>query len=746
MKLEDTKALIAGCSNGSPATCSHACPFHLDIRAFADRCARGKWLAAYKSMRNELIFPVVVSRLCDAPCRQHCQRSAIGDAAIDLPALERAAVKLTKKRPVENYAIPPRDERLAVVGAGISGLSLALVMAQKKYSVTVFDKAEGWGGRLRSHEDWPVLEEDIALQFSLTAVDFRFGSAVASLDELSDFDAVYIATGSGGDDFGLLPTYDPALQTTGNPRVFLGGELCGTTLMEGIAQGASFSRVLEAFMQTGRAETPTGSEQANICENYPALKRAVSVPLTPEGEDGYSEEDAIREGARCMQCDCAECMVGCEMLDQFRKKPEKIAIEVYTDSQVNPPIATHSITRQTYSCNMCGHCKSVCPEEINFADLFSMSRRDRRESGDAPLALSDFWLREMDFHIGEAAVAAAPRDGTCEYLFFPGCQLGAYNPEHVTMSYEYLAGRMNTGIYLSCCAAPAYWAGDDARQNAHIDEIRRTAKQLGNPKFIFACATCESMFEKFLPEIERVSLYEILAQDEALKPSPAFDDASVFDPCAARGDSGMQDGVRTIAENAGTRLSELPEKNRCCGYGGNIQLANPKLFEKITANRSEMSDKPYIVYCANCRAVFTSRGKSCAHILDMAWSLEPMQQLPKIAERRENSRLVKGALMKILGGGEFSPERPAWHGLNLVIAPELADEIDCKLISADDIREAIYRAEMTGDRFIDADDGSCQCCLERPVLTYWVRYKKLDGGEYEVLNAYYHRMSFSREE
>lgn len=748
MKLADTKALVAECTHGEPASCTHACPFHMDIRTFTDRCARGKWLPAYKQMRGELFFPAIVAALCDAPCQKHCQRSAISDEPIDLPRLERAVLRHTKRRPVENYAIPPRTERVAVVGAGVAGLSLALAMAQKKYPVTVFDREDGWGGRLRAHPDWPVFDADIALQFSATDTEFRFGTQIDDPGQLSDYDVIYVATGSGGSDFGLLPSYDSGLQTTENPRVFLGGELCGTTLMEGIAQGADVSRTLEVFVQTGNAAATLGGYSGRGCERYPAVARAPRAPLVvpAEGED-YSPEEAAQEGARCLQCDCSECLERCEMLHRFRKKPEKIAVEVYTDSKVSPPIATHSITRQTYSCNMCGHCKAVCPGDVYMGELFHMSRKDRVATETAPFALHDYWLREMDFSVGDAAFAAAPRGReTCEYVFFPGCQLGAYRPEHVLKSYEFLRDRYDAGIILGCCGAPAHWSGDTARQDHNIAEIRATAARLGNPKFVFACATCETMFAEFMPEIPRVSLYELLAEDSEIKVSPLFHEAAVFDPCAARGDAAMQGSVRALAEKAGITLEELSETNRCCGYGGLIQLANPSLFDTIVENRTEMSRRPYIVYCANCHEVFTTREKSCVHILDMVFGLPEMETLPKIAARRQNSLDVKGEIMKQTTDQTFAPEAPDWAGVRLQIAPDLADEIDRKLISEDDLKEAIWRAETAGDKFIDGDSGALQCCLIRPVLTYWVRYRALEDGAYEVLNAYYHRMSFSRED
>ena len=288
--FEDTRSHVERCTNGRPASCSYACPFNLDVRSFTDKCARGKWLPAYKALRNEVIFPVIVSRLCDAPCQKHCQRSKLGDEPIDLPALERAVVLHTKDRPPNSFVIPPRAEKLAVVGAGVAGLALALVMAQKKYGVTVFEASEGWGGRLRELEDWPVFEEDIERQFSTVAVDFKFGRKISSLDELSEYDAVYVATGKGGDDFGLLGQEE----TTENKRFFLGGELCGRTLMEGIAEAPALSRRLESLMQTGNLTPEESETDGKCCENYPAIYRFPNAARVFEGEGGYTKEQAQR--------------------------------------------------------------------------------------------------------------------------------------------------------------------------------------------------------------------------------------------------------------------------------------------------------------------------------------------------------------------------------------------------------------------------------------------------------------------
>ncbi len=746
MKLEDSTAYTAKCFHGDPASCSYACPFRMDIRAFLEKAGRGRWIAAYKTLRNAVVFPVIVSALCDQPCRAHCQRPLLGDEAIAIRDLEAACVRYTKNRKPESYVIPPKDKRIAVVGAGISGLSCALNLAHKKFRVMVFEKENGWGGSLRTHPRFAEFDEDIALQFSTVKPEFRYGTEIQSLDELSEFDAIYIATGSGGNSFGLLQSWEGDLFTTSNAKVFMGGELCGASLMESIAQGMKASMSIEVFCQIGKATHTYGYSDKNYCDRYLEHEGALSVRrVEASNPDGYTEEEAKAEAARCLQCDCSKCMVACEMLKSFKKDPHKIAVEVFNDMGVNPPFSIHTLTREVYSCNICGYCKSICPVSVDMGALLQFSRAARMSAGVHPAALHDFWMREMDFATSEGSFASAPKGKTvCDYVFYPGCQLGASNPEHAMKSYEFLSRKLDAGIFLGCCGAPAYWAGDEARLRTNIEKTRQRWSDMGKPAFIFACATCESIFNLFLPEIKRVSLYELLAAADELLPSRAFSEAAIFDPCAAREDHKMEAGVRKLVQKAGTAIEELCEKNRCCGYGGLMRIANPALYDEIAKNRTEASDKPYIVYCANCREVFASRGKECAHVLDMAFGLQSGSHVPSLQEKRDNSLRVKKELMK-KWDTDFQPETHEWDDLVLIIGDELLKSMDKKFISAADLKEAIWMGEKSGDKFYDESDGVCICSMVKPVITYWVQYKKTAQNTYEIFRAYYHRMRFNKE-
>mgnify|MGYP003752433321 CR=1 FL=1 len=298
---------------------------------------------------------------------------------------------------------------------------------------------------------------------------------------------------------------------------------------------------------------------------------------------------------------------------------------------------------------------------------------------------------------------------------------------------------------MDCCGAPAYWAGDEERLRRNLGKIEAIWDGMGKPTLIFACATCESIFQKFLPGIDRISLYELMAEAEEIRPVRPFVSAAVFDPCAARDDHGMELGVRKLAIKAGVALQELVEQNRCCGYGGHMRIANPSLYDEIVKNRADASKEPYIVYCVNCREVFALQGKQCCHALDMAFGLDPDAPVPSLQEKRDNSLKVKRELMKVLTGTAFVPAVHEWDELTLIVGGELQKSMERKFISASDVKEAVWKAENTGDKFISESDGTSLCSMVKSVLTYWVKYRETGPKTFEILSAYCHRMRFGRE-
>ena len=91
-----------------------------------------------------------------------------------------------------------------MVGAGLSGLGCALRLANRKYRVDVYERSGRVGGRLWDEMDPEIFLADIRLQFSNEEYGLFLDHTVETLEPLrAQYDAVYVATGSGGDAFGL---------------------------------------------------------------------------------------------------------------------------------------------------------------------------------------------------------------------------------------------------------------------------------------------------------------------------------------------------------------------------------------------------------------------------------------------------------------------------------------------------------------------------------------------------------------
>ena len=747
MKREDTINITARCFHGEPASCSHPCPFFFDIRTFLLRAATGKWGLAYKLFRNATVFPAVVCELCEAPCCAECQRE---DDAIDIRAVETAAVKYAKNKMPEAFRIEPKSQRIAVVGAGFAGLSLALNMAQKAFQVTVFERGSQELTTWSSHPKYENFLDEIHAQFSSVNVEFVYNYEVASIDDsaIEGFDAVYFTSTNIKMD---------SEQASSNPKYFFGGSLKGQNAVAAIAYGIDVSKEIEAWLNTGkRASFETEKPEKHRLDHKNEQKKPRVIAADPAL--GYTSEEAIAEASRCMGCDCRACMDSCVMLGHFNKRPQKIAIEAFSDTKTAPPVTSCTLTRETYSCNLCGHCKSICPVDIDMGELFHISRTWRAETGVHSKVFHDFWLSDFDWHRTEGEFFK-PTDKSM--LFFPGCKTGARSPSQARDIAGYMKDHYGAGVLLDCCGVPAYWAGEDELFHEHLKSLKSKWETACKPVFVFACVYCMRLFEEFLPEIEKISLYELLSNDEDLNAVVPCDvqtntDFAVFDPCMARDYPEMEKAVRKLAEGIGTNIIELPDKNQCCGFGGHMRAANQDLYDIIVEERSGANDVPYLVYCANCAKTFSMAGKENTHILDLIFPMTNGDTdniaAGSLQRWRNNAALTKTMIAELYGDMITEPDKKPWDILNIEITTSLAVDIDRRLILEDNIREAIYKAESNDEYFVCEEKiatGSVfrTCRLVKNVVTIWVQYIKHEEkpNYYSVIDVWSHRMRYAEE-
>ena len=151
-------------------------------------------------------FPGVMGRVCPHPCEAKCNRTEKDDA-VAINSVERFlgdwAIERNLKLPTLNGETS-HDEKIAVVGAGPSGLSCAYQLARRGYKVTVFEAFEKPGGMLRYgippyRLPREVLDAEIQRIADL-GVEIKCGVSIGqetTLDDLRrDYDAVFVGIGA----------------------------------------------------------------------------------------------------------------------------------------------------------------------------------------------------------------------------------------------------------------------------------------------------------------------------------------------------------------------------------------------------------------------------------------------------------------------------------------------------------------------------------------------------------------------
>lgn len=189
------------------APCKTNCPAHIAVQGYIKLAAQGKYSQALELIKRENPFPAVCGHVCNRRCEDACTRGNIDEPiAIDeikkyiaLQDLDQNTRFLPSKR--HDYS----HIKIAVVGAGPSGLSCAYFLAQDGYDVTVFEKEKKLGGMLTLGIPSFVLEKDVVDAeidvLRQMGVKFQTGIQVGkdvTLDQLrkQDYKAFYLAIGA----------------------------------------------------------------------------------------------------------------------------------------------------------------------------------------------------------------------------------------------------------------------------------------------------------------------------------------------------------------------------------------------------------------------------------------------------------------------------------------------------------------------------------------------------------------------
>ena len=139
--------------------CRVGCPVFTDACGYVTAVAEGRDEDAYAIARATNPFVSICGRICGAPCERACRRGSV-DEPVSIRAVKRWACErfgnetgsdVHYHRHADLRMLPPRGdygEKVAVVGAGVAGLTVAHDLARAGYKVTVFEANAVPGGML----------------------------------------------------------------------------------------------------------------------------------------------------------------------------------------------------------------------------------------------------------------------------------------------------------------------------------------------------------------------------------------------------------------------------------------------------------------------------------------------------------------------------------------------------------------------------------------------------------------------
>ena len=202
------------------APCQLACPAHTDCQGYVSLAGNGLFFEALQLLYEKLPFPASFGRICPAPCEDACRRQ-IADDPLQIRHIKRFLGD--KKFDYVPKVGKDTGYRIAIVGGGPAGLSVAYFLRRNGHATVVFDAMPKMGGMLRyGIPDFRLPQEVLDREIKVLQRmgielrnDVRLGEEVSLADLERDFDAVFLGLGAWGARSLAIPGKD-------HPAIFQG--------------------------------------------------------------------------------------------------------------------------------------------------------------------------------------------------------------------------------------------------------------------------------------------------------------------------------------------------------------------------------------------------------------------------------------------------------------------------------------------------------------------------------------------
>ncbi len=204
------------CLNCKNKPCTTGCPVQIDIPAFIERVANEDMEGAYQIIAKSSSLPAVCGRVCpqEKQCESKCVRGIKGES-VGIGRLERFVADWHRENCKDAPEMPVQNgHKVAVIGAGPSGLTAAGDLAKMGYKVTVYEALHLAGGVLvygipEFRLPKVIVQKEID-NLKAIGVDVETNMVIGkvlTIDELFEMgnEAVYIGSGAGLPRFMNIP-------------------------------------------------------------------------------------------------------------------------------------------------------------------------------------------------------------------------------------------------------------------------------------------------------------------------------------------------------------------------------------------------------------------------------------------------------------------------------------------------------------------------------------------------------------
>lgn len=195
------------CLNCKNPSCKKGCPIENDIPGFIHQLSMGNMGGAMSIINEKSNLPAICGRVCphEKQCQGHCVLYAKGKG-IQIGKLERFVADFDTDMNLIRERLPQKTRgKVAVIGSGPAGLTVAGDLARQGFNVTIFDSQEEPGGVLtygipEYRLPKAVVRKEIQ-KIEALGVTFILNCVVGkqiTVDQMFDmgYDAIFIGTGT----------------------------------------------------------------------------------------------------------------------------------------------------------------------------------------------------------------------------------------------------------------------------------------------------------------------------------------------------------------------------------------------------------------------------------------------------------------------------------------------------------------------------------------------------------------------